>query len=424
MVLLEPASRDVVLVLQGVESIPLSLDGLDGTMVRSVTAFLRTNFSDQFEMVDTAHAAVVLVDLDQPHAVEGVAKAPPGRRVIGVGFAPEPTALECDAYLQKPLTGATLLAALTEFVDRGGTGAPGDPAPDPVGVRASEMHRALRNGRAEVTPNDPNAVELQARPGPAVAASSVIRPRTVALSDRVVPTSGHATTADRLGDPLRFFDVDDRGDGDLRDPDVLVRFRYPSQDHLDGLLGRALHSNDRHWVIRGPWQEIAPAMRPGHLRVSAEPSALAAACRVPTLGSWTHHLRRHAVDTRDWHEIRADVLLWNVTVWSSNGRLPEDLDPFEPVRVRAWPDLTRYVLAPGAMAVVALTSSGWVRPVDLPEMLGIPMSHAFTTIAGLHALGLFTDDTGDPVPPSVRPAERPRAEWGLLRRFLDRLRDS
>jgi len=120
-----------------------------------------------------------------------------------------------------------------------------------------------------------------------------------------------------------------------------------------------------------------------------------------------------------WRHVPREVALWNLSVWCSQGNLPDEVDPFDPITMRAWPDLARDVLTPSALPIVALLTSGTHRPVDIAEKIGVSRSHAFVVLAGAHNLGLLegldTGATADPTPVARSPHR------GIVRRLLGRL---
>lgn len=404
----------------------VSVDGLDHTMARSVAAFLETGRSSGFSLADTETAQVALVDLDQPGAREALDKArAPHAIVITISFHPKGPGASHQVHLQKPLTGATLLETLTRATED--LRASSQVAHDDGPTRTSLLQRALRTGsktkRTRVGACQANAGAVPA--GHVVAMPRDEHPRpdiTFSASQRIVPVAGHATTADHLAEPLRVRHIDDLGDGDLTDPATRARFTYSPREHFDGCLQDALARGDRHWRVHGPILEVASADG-DQLGVSVGPSTVAAACRLSGRDRWTYEALRKPCATAGWHSARRDLLVWDTALWSSAGRLPDTIDPFEPIRLRAWPDLTRCVLAPSTLAVTAFLAHRSIRPVDLPERLGVPASHAFATVAALDAAGLLQDgvpqQTQDPPAAPGPPPKR-----GLLRRFLDRLRDT
>ncbi|MBX3284303.1 MAG: hypothetical protein KF703_03085 [Actinobacteria bacterium] len=216
-----------------------------------------------------------------------------------------------------------------------------------------------------------------------------------------------------------------RSGGDLGDPSVLASYRYRAGDHLDGLLRQTVerHPGDR-WELRSPVLSLQADPGDGTVLVSGSDRRLRTCCAAPLDGSWEVRTLRRAPEATAARRIPLGELRWNVAVWCSQGRLPDGMDPFAPVGVAAWPDLTRGVLTPSAMPVVALLVAAPRRPTDVAEVLGIPRTHAFVVLAALDSLGLLRSGPAAADAGLGDGARRPPAdaERGVLRRLLGRLR--
>ncbi|MBX3284304.1 MAG: hypothetical protein KF703_03090 [Actinobacteria bacterium] len=106
---------------EGGAAVGVHLGGLDGTMERSVGAFLEARHASRFAVTDQGAADIVLVDLDQPHAAAVLDAAGPAQVVVGIGFDAEPRREGCRRYVQKPLSGGVLVNALADAVSLVGT---------------------------------------------------------------------------------------------------------------------------------------------------------------------------------------------------------------------------------------------------------------------------------------------------------------
>lgn len=84
----------------------------------------------------------------------------------------------------------------------------------------------------------------------------------------------------------------------------------------------------------------------------------------------------------------AEEFLWNLGYLTSRGRLPEGAEASEPVFLRRWPNLTRLVVPPNAMRIIAY----WVRqpcePLRMHEVIGVPMEDVFAVYSAALAAGL------------------------------------
>jgi hypothetical protein len=213
--------------------------------------------------------------------------------------------------------------------------------------------------------------------------------------------------------------VEARSVGDLRDPAVLATYQYVPADHLDGLVR---HVAQRHggsrWELRNPLLSLVADPADDTVLVSGSDTRLHSCCAGPAGDAWEVHTHRRSPDVAHLHRIPLEELRWNLAVWCSRGRLPQGIDPFSPVAVSAWPNLTRCVLTPSAMPVIALLANHPHRPADVADALGIPRTHAFVVLAALDALGLLEQRQAV----DAQPAPVVTAERGVLRRLLGRLR--
>lgn len=80
---------------------------------------------------------------------------------------------------------------------------------------------------------------------------------------------------------------------------------------------------------------------------------------------------------------------WNVAAWAARGRLPEGTDPYQPVRLRAWPNFTKVFMSPHALRIVALWVRTWASPIDVAARLGIPQRYVFSVYASARFAGLI-----------------------------------
>ncbi|MEF3192797.1 MAG: hypothetical protein K6346_01035 [Halothiobacillaceae bacterium] len=119
---------------------------------------------------------------------------------------------------------------------------------------------------------------------------------------------------------------------------------------------------------------------------------------------------------------RLDATLWSVALWTARGRVPSGTSLEAPVSLRAWPNLTRLQLIPGARQSAAL----WVKqPTGLmatAERLGVPYRYVFSFFTACQALDLVEQAAAAPVRPVPSLAEAAAADRrGLFKRLLNKL---
>jgi len=136
-------------------------------------------------------------------------------------------------------------------------------------------------------------------------------------------------------------------------------------------------------------------MKPGSLRVELAP----------------------AVD-QDAALVRADVVLWQVALWTARGRLRRGIGLDAPQRLVRWPDFTRQVETPHAMRLTAVLTAGARTPRELATTLGIPQRYVFSLLSAAASVGLLERRSAPAAPPAPKAAPPAR---GLLSRILGRL---
>lgn len=124
----------------------------------------------------------------------------------------------------------------------------------------------------------------------------------------------------------------------------------------------------------------------------------------------------------------AEDFLWNIAAWAARGRLPAGVDPYRPMRLRAWPNFTRTWAAPHALRIVALWTRERASPVEIARRLGIPQRYVFSVYTSAYFAGLLQPEPPTAAPPPVKPADdqplpippqRPSILSRILRKLLD-----
>lgn len=124
----------------------------------------------------------------------------------------------------------------------------------------------------------------------------------------------------------------------------------------------------------------------------------------------------------------AEDFLWNIAAWAARGRLPAGVDPYRPVRLRAWPNFTRTWAAPHALRIVALWTREWASPVEIARRLEIPQRYVFSAYTSAHFAGLFQPEPLAAISPPAQPAndvaplippQRPSILSRILRKLLN-----
>ncbi|WP_347989807.1 hypothetical protein [Methylomonas sp. AM2-LC] len=125
----------------------------------------------------------------------------------------------------------------------------------------------------------------------------------------------------------------------------------------------------------------------------------------------------------DWF-VDMDAFLWKLTLWTSKGRFPVELDLKRPVYLHRWPNFTRLVITPDALRITALLCETPRMPLEIASILNTKPKFVFVFLSACFFLGYLGQSKPEPsikfdALPSVQP-EKPKT--GLLSKILKKLR--
>jgi hypothetical protein len=121
------------------------------------------------------------------------------------------------------------------------------------------------------------------------------------------------------------------------------------------------------------------------------------------------------------HEwVEADSVIWALAAHAAHGRLPRGTDPRRHLRLRRWPNLTRWLETPGAMTLAAQWSRG-ASLAWLHRNSGVPCPAINTFYAAGAALDLFEEHGDGASGRWSRMASAASAPSNLLSRLARRL---
>ncbi|QYZ67491.1 MAG: hypothetical protein HPY30_16780 [Gammaproteobacteria bacterium (ex Lamellibrachia satsuma)] len=83
-----------------------------------------------------------------------------------------------------------------------------------------------------------------------------------------------------------------------------------------------------------------------------------------------------------------EAFVWELTLWSSLGRMPAGTNPHQAVRLKHWPNLTRLQIFPHATRITALWSQQKHSLATTAQVLNIPQRYVFAFYSAAHAIGL------------------------------------
>ncbi len=91
------------------------------------------------------------------------------------------------------------------------------------------------------------------------------------------------------------------------------------------------------------------------------------------------------------HQFDYEPFVWFSSINASKGKIPENTNFNAPVKITAWPDLTKLVVFKHAIRIISLWSRGVYSLKHTARLLNIPQRYALTVYTAMHALGLITE---------------------------------
>lgn len=229
-------------------------------------------------------------------------------------------------------------------------------------------------------------------PTPAAPAEPA-RPAAPPALDSRQPSADPISLLRQIEERLSTFYVGSMPDVDLDDLAARSAIYYTPEHFLQGVIARAIaHAREIQRPVRiddpnGAALYLDP--RSGLAYQARSANALRALAQLPTRG--TVSLSR--VESSDAPAIESlagrslEALEWDVALWASRGRVPVGTHLDHPVRLLAWPNLTRLAVPPEAMRIAGLWSKGGISLRDTVRLLGVPQRYVFAFYSACLALG-------------------------------------
>ncbi|MDD3328838.1 MAG: hypothetical protein PHW25_17285 [Zoogloea sp.] len=231
-----------------------------------------------------------------------------------------------------------------------------------------------------------------ATPAPAAPAEPA-RPAAPPALDSRQPSADPISLLRQIEERLSTFYVGSMPDVDLDDLAARSAIYYTPEQFLQGVIARAIaHAREIQRPVRiddpnGAALYLDP--RSGLAYQARSANALRALAQLPTRG--TVSLSR--VESSDAPALESlagrslEALEWDVALWASRGRVPVGTHLDHPVRLLAWPNLTRLAVPPEAMRIAGLWSKGGISLRDTVRLLGVPQRYVFAFYSACLALG-------------------------------------
>jgi len=214
-------------------------------------------------------------------------------------------------------------------------------------------------------------------------------------------------------------DIEDKWYQQEKLPDKLI---YTPELHLQGIIARAIvevKSTNRPILLRGLGRDIVVFIGGRYVYTSMPTQQMRAICNITFEKRYIEFLfkRNHSFNTSLLRSkaMKSERFLWNISLWTSRGRLPLGTDIDMPFDLSAWPNLTRLTRTPHALQLAAL----WYRQtISLRAtfiLLNIPQRYIYTFYSACHQQGLVRGRKRIEMRSEVLTA---RPEKGIMSRLL------
>ncbi len=262
-------------------------------------------------------------------------------------------------------------------------------------------------------------------------------------------TTRSATTAleDAQEDSDACGDSDD-DDIDLHDPGQWYAIYYNPEDHFQKVCQQTMHlaiqtAQIQMFTLEGlPHPILFVPEHGGQVVTRLQGKRLRFFCLVQLTeaASVTVSVPRLPTDLMEFPGIPFSRFLWEITLWSSRGHLPEGTSLDIPLRLKNWPNFTRLMETPHAMRIAALWSRKPYSLLRTYQELDVPQRYVFAFYSAANSAGLIEwrpDDNESAAPllgfehhdeqdrrQNVEPRAHDRAQGnrrGLLGRILSHL---
>ncbi|MCU7845206.1 MAG: hypothetical protein KZQ93_15360 [Candidatus Thiodiazotropha sp. (ex Monitilora ramsayi)] len=251
------------------------------------------------------------------------------------------------------------------------------------------------------------------------------RPDTPCEAPRAPPKVSRAASLMSVTEEKHF--VGTAQDIDSNNPAQWEKIFYNPDHYLLGHLQQALNlavKHNRNVAVEGPWPKIHLMAETHTVRVYSEERHLRPFCTIPdsTLEASLRLFDEVKSQASTFQEYPVYAFFWKLALWASRGRLPEGTNLTQPIYLRRWPNFTRLVVTPHAIAIAATWTEQPRSLVDTAAALGIPQRYVFAFYSATKAVQL-AGETRRAVDTLLAPQSiEQSSRRGLLGRLLDRLR--
>lgn len=392
----------------------LSVHGMDDRSMNTFYMFLQELCGNKGVLVSDQSADASVIDMDAMHGPDLVSKqkeAYPDRPIIALSIAkPREQGL---IHVQKPIQAQGMLDAF----------------------------EAVKQLRIQSLGDDEVETEAQSSNDDSDIDTPVIVERPVKTSSQI-HKSAHRTAMLLDERSYRMF-VGGVADIDPTDTEQLELAHYDTQKYLLAYVQSAMKlavSKNRILRLHCGWKPITIFPHAREIWVDSDDKQLRAFCVVPIKSVSSidvggtckaSKIRVTPVDlsqesgSHDPARFQSmEAFLWKLALWTSNGRVPAGIRLDQPVFLRHWPNLSRFVVIPHSLRIAALLVEQPKTLLEVADLLQIPQQYVFSFFSAAWAIGLAgqvkrQSDGLIPASPAIQTGAK---QGGILQKIIAKLR--
>lgn len=362
--------------------IAVSVHCVSDKMQATFELFFKKRTGGRFYISELNEAAMVIVDIDGKQGMETLQEIKheyPTLSIIAISlFSSEKKNL---VLLEKPFKANQLMSALT--------------------AAARRLKQPAMLDRLKSRSEKPDSRKRQA---------SIERTksgRLTSIKDRQQKSRASAIkAAEQLAKKEITIDVGRRGDISINDNRTKIALtRYQAKTYLQGYIGQAIALSEETGEV------VKLSFTSGYLVLDAKQDWLRSAlteldlkllCNTPSISNVKLSRLKSSTGLLgdEFNLYQLKPLLWKVSLWSSRGRICDDIALDQLIKLRQWPDLNSVEAIPHAIRIAALWSTGRYSLLQTAELLNIPQCHVFSFYSAVRSLGLLLASEDGPKPES------------------------
>lgn len=391
-----------------IDSVKIHATCLDERSYKVLSFFFQKYCHGRCEMASEDQAKVFLINMDSPDSEQHYARLLKHHKNIPmILMALKPRETGEHYFLRKPMIADHLLAIIDEIVNK-------KTAHSTIAQKTDSLIVEL----------DPTQAQLV--------------PETPAVESKPNQKSSSSHAAQLLGTKEDLSFVGDTKDIDLSDKLSLASIQFNPDHYLMGFIVQAYQlAKKEHCTVKitGLLRTVTMFPDTSEVYVDLTDRQLQPMC-VVDLNNKTGLIKRSDIviekttREKEWSSCTKahcfqslDLFVWKVALWTSRGRLPEDVDVTHPVYIQAWPNLTRLIVTPYALKIIAFWLPEPRSLTNLVTALTIPQRYIFSLFTASYYLGLAGQarrDSDELVVPT--PIITPTNKTGLFSRILNKIR--